>query len=154
MFMTTLPWRRGMIYNVGTMEHHALVWPGEDSPHHTLFWLTLNIPSVWCCSDYGRFQHPCVLPLETIKVFFYLMNSLNLVQLVSAPTQERRHALNLVLAHGFIVGDAVFFDHMPIILTCLSFALKHCAYAQYCRIAVFNSVMRKVDFLGFNSEID
>lgn len=54
------------------------------------------------------------------KDFLDLVDSFDLIQYVSAPTQERGHTLDLVLSHALpIVNlkfcDAVFSDHMPLL---------------------------------------
>ncbi len=55
-----------------------------------------------------------------VKDFLCLIDSFNLVQSVSGPTQERGHTLDLVLSFGLPVRnleicDAVFSDHMPVL---------------------------------------
>ena len=55
-----------------------------------------------------------------VKDFLNLIDSFNLVQFVSGPTQERGDALDLVLTNGFTVCnlevcDALFSDHMPVV---------------------------------------
>lgn len=61
-----------------------------------------------------------VLISQWQRVFLNLIDSFNLVQSVSGPTQEHGHTLDLVLSYGLPVlnleiCDAVFSDHMPVL---------------------------------------
>ncbi len=64
--------------------------------------------------------HVCCPDNPMVKDFLCLIDSFNLVQSVSGPTQERGHTLDLVLSFGLPVRnleicDAVFSDHMPVL---------------------------------------
>ncbi len=64
--------------------------------------------------------HVCCPHIPMVKDFLCLIDSFNLVQSVSGPTQERGHTLDLVLSFGLPVRnleicDAVFSDHMPVL---------------------------------------
>ncbi len=76
------------------------------------------------------------------KDFLNLIDSFNLVQSVSGPTQERGHTLVLVLSYGLPVFNleicvAAFSDHMPVLfevaLACNT-TVKSAAAARRCRI--------------------
>ncbi len=64
--------------------------------------------------------HMCCPDKPMAKDFLSLIDSFNLVQSVSGPTQERGHTLDLVLSFGLPVFnlevcDAAFSDHMPVL---------------------------------------
>jgi len=64
--------------------------------------------------------HVCCPDNPMAKDFLNLVDSFNLVQSVSGPTQERGHTLELVLSYGLPVlnleiCDAFFSDHMPVL---------------------------------------
>uniref|UniRef100_A0A3B3HT18 Reverse transcriptase domain-containing protein n=1 Tax=Oryzias latipes TaxID=8090 RepID=A0A3B3HT18_ORYLA len=64
--------------------------------------------------------HVCCPDKAPARDFLNLINSFNLVQLVSAPTQEQGHTLDLILTHGLTtfdleICDALFSDHMPVL---------------------------------------
>lgn len=69
----------------------------------------------------GHFNiHVCCLDKPMAKGFLNHIDSFNLVQSVSGPTQEHGHTLDLVLSYGLPVlnleiCDAVFSDHMPVL---------------------------------------
>lgn len=109
----------------------------------------------------GEFNiHMCCLEKPMMKDFCDFIDSFNLVQLVSGPTDECRHTLDHVLSYGFSVrklevGNAVFSDNMPTSfdLPSLFSKVKHCASVHHCCIinpstatqcsAPCNSVMRE-----------
>uniref|UniRef100_A0A8P4K1H9 Reverse transcriptase domain-containing protein n=1 Tax=Dicentrarchus labrax TaxID=13489 RepID=A0A8P4K1H9_DICLA len=85
--------------------------------------------------------HVCCPDKPMAKGFLNLIDSFNLVQSVSGPTQEHGHTLDLVLSYGLPVFnleicDAVFSDHMPVLfeaaLACHT--VKPRAAARCCRI--------------------
>lgn len=85
--------------------------------------------------------HVCCPDKPMAKDFLSLIDSFNLVQSVSGPTQECRHTLDLVLSFNLPVFnlevcDAALSDHMPVLfevaLVCNT--VKPRAAAQRCRI--------------------
>ena len=61
-----------------------------------------------------------VLISQCQRAFLNLIDSFNLVQSVSGPTQKHRHTLDLVLSYGLPffnqeICDAVFSDHIPVL---------------------------------------
>ena len=64
--------------------------------------------------------HVCCPDKPMSKGFLNLIDSFNLVQSVSGPTQKHRHTLDLVLSYGLPffnqeICDAVFSDHIPVL---------------------------------------
>ena len=94
------------------------------------------------CVLVGDFDvHACCLDKPMAKDFLNLIDSFNLVQYMSGPTEEHGHTLDLVLSYGLPVlnleiCDAVFLDHMPVLfevaLACNT--VKSAAAARRCRV--------------------
>lgn len=64
--------------------------------------------------------HVCCPDKPMAKDFLDVIDSFNLIQHVTVPTQEHGHTLDLVLSSGFMVdnleiGDTVFSDHCPVV---------------------------------------
>ncbi len=80
--------------------------------------IMLKYDSVLIVGDFN--VHVCCPDKPMAKGFLNLIDSFNLVQSVSGPTQERGHTLVLVLSYGLSVFnleicDAAFSDHMPVL---------------------------------------
>ena len=85
------------------------------------------------------------------KAFLNLIDSFNLVQHVSGPTQEHGHTLELVLLYGLPVlnldiCDTVISDHMPVLfevaLACNRPTVKAAAAARSCRVINLSTAAR------------
>ena len=69
----------------------------------------------------GILMFMCVVLISQCqRAFLNLIDSFNLVQSVSGPTQKHRHTLDLVLSYGLPffnqeICDAVFSDHIPVL---------------------------------------